>query len=536
MSRHRQTPRPLRDWMAKKQQPQSGPTLQASQPQASAAGEHSAISPDLAVSLKSIQNTWERCADLQVYRLTVGLNDFAIVWLRNVVNEDRVQLGVLEPLTHLPQQHLASEEVQSHLTAVPVTSLTDLSEVNQAIADGQVIVLATGSSVALNVDVSKFPGKAVEPSQNEPSIHGPQEGFTSSLTVNVALVRKRLRTPRLKVEELRLGRESHTWITILYLEGVVNPQLVAEVKRRLEPIDLDILLDTSYIQEIISDHPYSLFPTQDITERPDRVAAGISQGRVILMVDGSPSSLAVPVTFLSLLTSSEDYYSNYLVSSALRVLRQLAYWTSLLLPSFYVAVLSYNQDLVPTPLLITLIQQHSGIPFSGVLEAFLMVGAFEVLREAGVRLPKAVGQSVSVVGTLVIGEAAVNAGIVSAGMVIIVAVTGVASFTIPSIELANANRILQFVFMLAAGLFGIYGVTIAGLVLILHMVSIRSFGVPYMSPYAPLSRADMKDSIIRAPWWAMKKRPEVYEPVDKIRSNTSLTSSKTGGQEQGSPT
>ncbi|RIV17153.1 spore germination protein [Alicyclobacillaceae bacterium I2511] len=530
--RHRRTPRTLQNWtLGKKTQP-----LTATPANATPTPKPLVVCADLAITLSSIESTWDRCADLQVYRLAVGLNDFALVWLRSAVNDDRVQMGVLEPLTHLPEQRLSSAAVQSHITATPVKSLTNLTEVNQAIADGQVIVLVESNPVALSVDVARFPFKPVEPSQNEPSIHGPQESFTSNLAVNVALVRKRLHTPRLKVEEQRLGRASHTWVTLMYLDGVVNPQLLAEVKRRLQPIDMDVLLDTQYIAEIISDHPRSLFPTQDITERPDRVAAGVSQGRVILMVDGSPSALAVPVTFVSLLTSSEDYYSHYLVSSALRGLRQLAYWTSLLLPSFYVAILSYNQDLVPTPLLITLIQQHSGIPFSSVIEAFLMVGAFEVLREAGVRLPKAVGQSVSVVGTLVIGEAAVNAGIVSAGMVIVVAITGVASFTIPSIELANANRLLQFAFMLAAGLFGIYGVTIAGLLLILRLVSLHSFGVPYLSPYAPLSLADMKDALWRAPWWAMKTRPEAYHPADSVRNSTPPPTPKKADElEGGSP-
>jgi Bacillus/Clostridium GerA spore germination protein len=250
------------------------------------------------------------------------------------------------------------------------------------------------------------------------------------------------------------------------------------------------------------------------------VAGSLLQGRIAIMLDGSPTCMLVPAQFINFLSSAEDYYMNYTLTFFIRVMRHVAYWSSILLPSLYVALLSYNQDLIPTPLLVTVAAQHRGIPFPTIVEATVMMLAFEALREAGMRLPRAVGQSVSIVGTLIVGDAAVRAGLVSPGMVIIVAGTGVASFALPAYGFVNSSRIIQFAFVCAAGFSGLVGIVILGLILITHLVSLRSFGVPYMAPIAPFTWPDMKDMFIRVPWFAMKTRPEHLETVDRVSNRS----------------
>lgn len=480
-------------------------------------------------SLCLLQETWSHCDDFRGQPVVIQGVSAAVVFVRGLVNVDLLETGIMAPLTQYADKKVSTENLITALTAIPVRTENRLSTINQAIADGSVIVLVDGQSQSLVADVSKFPGRSIEPSQVEPSIQGPQEAFVENLETNLALIRKRLRTPRLKAQAMRIGQVTRTTVVIVYIDGIANPKIIDEVQSRLHRIDIDGILDTSFIREMIADHPYSPFRTSEVTERSDRAAAGLLQGRVIILVDGAPTVIAVPVVFIGALASAEDYYNNYIVAFQVRILRHLTYWASLLLPSLYIALLSYNPDLIPTPLLISLAAQHEGIPFPTVVEALVMQAAFEALREAGVRLPKAVGQSVSIVGALVIGDAAVNANLVSPGMVIVVAAAGVASFTIPSQDLSNTNRLLQFPFMLSASLLGLYGVVTLGLALVIHMVSLRSFGVPYMAPIAPFSGGEMRDTFIRAPWWAMSRRPTFYEPIDIQRNRTPVPGPKTGG-------
>lgn len=469
-------------------------------------------------SLEMIQHNWEHCDDLQTHSFRVQEKDIYILWLQALTNMEQIQQGIIAPLTQFDQPNLTTEIVVSVLSAIPVTLESEFSSINQAIGEGHAAVLIDGNPEAVIINVSEPPSLNIERPQNEPSVSGPQEAFTGKIDTDVGMVRKRLRSSNFKMESFKLGSQSHTSISLLYFDGIINPIYVETVKQRINRLHLDHVLSINYILEVIRDHRYSLFPTMEVTERPDKVVAGIVEGRFSILVDGSPQAILAPTTFLSILSSGEDYYQSFFISLLVRLLRQLGFWISMLLPAFYIAILSYNQDLIPTPLLINIAKQHTGIPFPTVIEMFLMVITFEMLREAGIRLPKSIGQSVSIVGTLVIGEAAVNAGIVSSGAVIIVALSGVASFTNPSIEMVNTTRILQFFFMLIASFLGVYGVVVTGLCLALHMVSIDSFGVPYMAPYAPFVIRDIKDSFIRAPWWTMTSRPQVFNTVNKKRN------------------
>ncbi|MCL6516764.1 spore germination protein [Alicyclobacillus sp.] len=463
------------------------------------------------------------CPDLRRQVLDAGANPVVLLWMDGLVDGVRLQNAVetwrcARSATRGRRTAGASTGGMA-IPGVDTRVLADTDEVLTALSDGCAVCLTDKRPWAVAWDVSRRPGRAVDKPENEPTLQGPQEAFVESLSENFALLRKRLRRGGLRMEGMQVGTRAPVRVGVMYVEGIARPELVGEVRRRIRNIRTDTAIDLNVIREYVTDAPFSLFPTTEETERPERVAASLLQGRVGVMVDGAPNCMLVPVTFMMFLGSPEDYYMHFTMALPLRLLRHLMFWAAVLLPSLYVALLTYNQDLVPTPLLVSVAAQHAGIPFPTMVEALGMMIAFEALREAGTRLPRAVGQSVSIVGTLIIGDAAVRAGLVSPGMVIVVAATGVASFTLPALGLVQATRILQFPFVVMAAVFGLYGVVLLGLVVVGHMASLRSFGVPYLSPVAPHVGADMKDVVIRAPWWAMRRRPRQFQTQDDTRAN-----------------
>jgi spore germination protein KA len=307
----------------------------------------------------------------------------------------------------------------------------------------------------------------------------------------------------------------------MYLSHIANEELVQEVKRRLNSIDTDSILESGYIEEFIQDTAATPFPTIYNSDRPDTIAAGILEGKVAILVDGTPFVLLAPTIFVSFFQSAEDYYQRADISTLLRCVRFLAFFITLFAPAFYVAITTYHQEMIPTNLVISLAAQRETVPFPAFIEALLMEFTYEILREAGVRIPKNVGQAVSIVGTLVIGQAAVAAGFISSAMVIIVSITAISSFVIPEAGMAIAARIIRFALIGLAGFMGLYGILCGVFLLVLHLVSLRSFGVPYMSPIGPFRAADLKDSIFRLPWPLLKTRPVENKTQNLQRMNTS---------------
>ena len=305
----------------------------------------------------------------------------------------------------------------------------------------------------------------------------------------------------------------------MYLNGIVNDKLVEEARIRLGRIDIDAVFESGNIEELIQDETFTPFPTLYNTERPDVIAAGIMEGRIAILVDGTPFVLMAPALFTQFYQSAEDYYQRADFATLLRLLRYVCFFISLLAPSLYIAITTFHQELLPASLLISLAAQREGIPFPAFIEAVVMEITFEILREAGVRLPKTVGQAVSIVGALVIGQAAVEAGLVSPAMVIIVAITAISNFVIPSFNMGITIRILRFLLMLIAASFGLFGVTVGLIAIVLHLCSLRSFGIPYMSPMAPFILADQKDTIFRFPQWALYARPRLISQKNNIREN-----------------
>jgi hypothetical protein len=389
-----------------------------------------------------------------------------------------------------------------------IKEIASLKEAVKGILDGSCVFLVSGTSAGLLINAENWQHRPIGEPITEAVVRGPSESFNEHIAVNVSLIRKRLKTHDLKMGKFEIGQLSRTDVVISYIKGIANEDVINEVRERLERIDIDSVNDSGEIEQFIEDNPYSPFPQISYTERPDIVSASLSDGQVVVLVDGSPFVFILPALFVDFLSSPEDYYVRFYFGTFIRMLRYIAFGIAIFLPSIYVAMTTYHQEMIPMSLLTTLIAVRAAVPFPAVIEALLMEFTFEVLREAGIRLPKPIGEAVSIVGALILGELAVSVGIVSNVMVIIVAFTGIASFVIPKYNQSTSIRLLRFPLMVLAGTIGLFGIILGFLFLLIHIVSLRSFGVPYLSPFTPLSVSDLKDSFVRFPIWLIRKRPK----------------------------
>ncbi|WP_378093325.1 spore germination protein [Cohnella hongkongensis] len=406
------------------------------------------------------------------------------------------------------------------------TSITTDEAFYAAILSGSAVVLVNECRDSFAVAVQGGDKRSIEEPSSQTVIRGPKEGFTEVLSSNLGQLRRRLRTTQLRIEHRSVGRFTRTQIAIAYIEGIANPTVLAELRRRLDAIDIDGILESGYLEELIQDRTFTPFPTIFNTERPDAIAGHLLEGHCAVLVDGTPFALVLPVTFFKFFLSSEDYYQRFDIITFIRAIRFLSFFVSLLLPSLYVAVTTFQQEMMPTTLLISLAAQREGVPLPALLEALLMELTFEVIREAGVRMPRVIGPAISIVGALVLGQAAVQAGLVSGAMVIVVSFTAIANFVIPSVSMAASIRLIRFGLMLLAGTFGLYGILAGTVPLLIHLVSLSSFGVPYFLPAAPLSLRNLKDVFVRVPWKAMRTRPEMISVLNRTREGNVPSSRK----------
>lgn len=421
---------------------------------------------------------------------------------------------------------------ESLLPVSQMGRVDDYKKLLQAVLSGDTGILVEGNTEALTLGIRGAEKRSVNEPEGEAVVRGPREGFIENIRTNTSMLRRKLRTPRLKMKSLVVGRETNTNLVVAFLDGIADPEIVQEVTGRISKINLDAVLESGYIEEMIQDNTYSPFPQVMYSERPDTVAGALLEGRVAIFVDGTPMVLIVPVTFWMMMQASEDYYERFQMATLVRLLRYVFLVISLITPALYVAITTYHQQMLPTTLLLSIAAARESIPFPAIVEAFIMEISFEALREAGIRLPKTVGQAVSILGALVVGQAAVQAGIVSAPMVIVVSLTGIASFTIPHFNASISLRMLRFPIMIAASILGIYGMLVLLLLILGHMANLRSFGVPYLSPLGPISIGDLKDVLMRAPWSMMEKRPSFLGVQNARRMNDGYANSiqQRGGQ------
>lgn len=398
-----------------------------------------------------------------------------------------------------------------------IQDVRDIHSLISSMLSGDVILLLDGYTQGFTIGMRGGKDRGVTESTTESVIRGPKEGFSENLRTNVALVRRKIKDSHLWMETKSIGRVTHTDVAVMYIKGIANDKILEEVHTRLDRIDIDGILESGYIEELIQDETFTPFPTVFYSERPDVIAAELLEGKIAIMVDGTPNVLIVPALFVSFTQAAEDYYQRADISTLIRIIRYVSMLIALFGPSLYIAVTTFHQEMLPTQLLIGLAEQREGVPFPAFIEALMMEVAFEILREASLRMPKAIAQAISIVGTLVIGTAAVEAGIVSAAMVIVVSITAISSFVLPAFAMSMSIRMLRFPMMGLAASFGLFGIILGFIALVLHLCSLRSFGVPYMSPFAPFIPEDTKDTVVRVPWWGMFSRPRLINQKNVIR-------------------
>lgn len=471
------------------------------------------ISDSLEVNRKNIENIFSNCSDLVVRELKIANNPVftaMILYFDNLIKTELIENAVVKKLVDASAEYSynpGSKEYSKYLFGITDKNVyKDMSQVVNSILGGNAILLINGIKEALAINISTPPGREVEEPQVENITRGPREGFTEALSIGLALIRKRIKSPNLKVESFTLGRESKTNIAVIYLAHIVNDKIVREVRERLSKIDVDTILGANYITEYITDNPTSPFPSVFTTERPDVVAGKLLEGRIAILVDGSPTAITLPALFVEFLITSEDYYVHFTTATFNRWIRYTCFFISLTLPGIFVATTTFHQELIPTQLLTTFINARAEVPFSALLECLLMLFAYQILREAGIRMPKNVGQAISVIGALILGQSAVEAGLVSTPMVIVVATTAISSYAIPSTDMNEALTIPRLVLLFLGGAFGLLGVVTGMIILAMKLIDQRTFGIPYMIPVAPIIKEDLPDVPMRRPSWAKFNR------------------------------
>ncbi len=465
----------------------------------------------------------------------------AVVFIDGLVDKKIIHDHIIRPIQSERLTGKASElnrsnaleTLQQHLTSGgELWVAPDLTQALKRVLSGDTALLIDGEIKILVFGTRFWQGRMVDEPATEAAVRGPREGFTETIRVNTSLLRRRIHHEKLRFETMKAGRRTGTDIMLVYIDDVVNRRVLEEVRRRVAAIDTDSILESGYIEEFIEDSPWSMFPQIEHTERADKAAAAILEGRVVILTDNTPFALIVPTSFFQFIQASEDYYERPFVGFALRLLRLFVLNVALMFPAIYVAVVSFHQEMLPTPLLLSIAATREGVPFPAVGEALLMEGTFEVLREAGVRLPKTVGQAISIVGGLIVGDAAIRAGIVSPAMVIVVSATAISTFAIPAFNASIALRLLRFPLLILAGIMGLYGVIFGLLIMLLHLASLQSFGVPYLSPLVHGTYDDIMKTFARPPWWMSIKRPRLLATSDPRRQSATVHTRPAPGYER----
>ncbi|MFA5523484.1 MAG: spore germination protein [Tissierellales bacterium] len=490
------------------------------------------ISPSkcLEENLKCMKEIFKDCEDVIFRDFKVGerqSEEFVAIQIDGLASKDIINDYVLEPLM-LEVRKIEPEDVKKKLfkitkegviSTIEIKEVYDLQEAVVNILSGETALLVNGYDKILIIGSKGPPTRGVSQAESETVVRGPRDGFVEVSRFNSALIRRRIRDPKLKLRNMQVGERSKTDIAVLYIEDIANPHLVKDIIRKIEKIKIDAILESSYIEQLIEDNHFSPFPQMQNTERPDAAASALYEGRVVIIVDNTPFCIIAPATMMTFLQSSEDFYQRWAIVSLSRMIRYLAILISLLGPSLYIAIVSYHPGLLPTRLALYIGASRINVPFPAFIEAFIMEITIELLREAGSRMSGPIGTTISIVGGLVIGQAAVEAGIVSPLMVIVVAVTAIASFMIPNYGFASAFRILRFVVMVLASVLGLYGIMLGLIIITTHLVKLTSFGVPYMTPFTTLGRtiSDLKDTVIKMPLIVMRERQKLTRLQDKIR-------------------
>ena len=502
------------------------------------------IECDLNKNIKNIDMLFKDCMDVVKREVDIGI-ELPIkvygVYIDGMVNRDIIESFFLSPIVEYKNLGENKESI-SALSYEPtkiimdnfsatfdIKEVTEMDKMVAAVLSGDTALFVEGTDKGLVVATRGWPVRGVSAPETEAVIRGPRDGFVETIRFNTVLIRRRIRDTKLKVKMISVGLRSRTDVAIMYMEDIAKPELLEDLMRRLNHYEIDGVMDSGYIEQLIEDSWKSPFPQTQATERPDKVAASLLEGKIAIVVDNSPFVILVPATLNTFYQASEDYYQRWQIMSFTRILRYIVSFLSFALPALYIATLNFHPAMLPTDFAISIAASRDGVAFATVIEIVIMETAFELLREAGLRLPSAVGHAIGIVGGIVIGQAAVDAKIISPMIVIIVAITAISTFAIPDYSLTTAFRVIRYMFIGISAIFGLYGFLIGLLILIAHLSSLESFKIPYLAPYTATDvngYNDLKDTILRFPLFMQNRRPIFARDNQKIRIRLKNSDSK----------
>ncbi len=476
------------------------------------------ISKNLEKNITIIENAFQNCGDIVKRRFFVGeKKDIAVymIYTDNIVNGSAIEESILTNIMNRCRIDGKKEGMLKRLNE-EVIAIGEMNEVKtfqeifDAVLLGDTILLMDENDIALQASTKGFPSRGVSEAKTEVVVQGPKDAFTEIGATNIVLIRRRIRDTKLKVKRTKVGKRSKTDVAILYMEDIVRKEILQEVEYRINQIDIDVILDSGYIDQLLENRWLSPFPQLQMTERPDKAASALLEGRVVIVIDNTPFVVIAPATLNVFFQASEDYYDRWEIMSFIRLIRYCAGFLAVALPGLYIALTVFHPSMLPTNLALKIAETRQNIPFPAVGEILIMELAFELLREAGIRLPSPVSSTIGIVGGIIIGQAAVEAGIVSPSVVIVSALTGICTFVIPNIALVSGLRLTKYIVLIFSAFLGLYGFWLALILMLIHMASLKSFHIPFLYPFCSASvnnYNDLADSIFRLPLWFMKKRP-----------------------------
>lgn len=445
----------------------------------------------------------------------IGISGITLFSISTLIDKTMLHQDIIDPIKN--KSFDSVQKIKEHLSIGEVEESTQMELAVNSALDGNVIIYLEGNSSVLLVKIPSQVGRSVTYAQNESLVIGPQMAFTESLMTNLTLIRNYIKNVSLCIEDIKVGTRTNKTVSLIYINGIASEQMVDTLRKRIQEIKIDGILDSSMLEQLLSENSLSLFPQTALTERPDRVSDSLLKGKLAIFVDGSSLAIVCPQSFMEFFQSMEDSNVNWQIATFLRLLRITALFLSVFFTAVYVAALTFHYEIIPQTLLFTLSESRAKVPFPPIIEALLLEFIIELLREAGARLPVKVGQTMGIVGGIVIGTAAVQAGFTSNILIIIISLGALGSFVTPSYTMGNVIRILRFPLIILAGFWGFYGIMYGFCFLLLHLLRQTSLGTPYLAPFYPPRLADWKDSIIRLPLSFTNKRPNQTRAEDEYK-------------------
>ncbi|MDD4844271.1 MAG: spore germination protein [Anaerotignum sp.] len=484
------------------------------------------ISKNLSENIIAIKEAFRDCGDVVMREFVVGSGKTRIfmIYTDNIVDgstiENFIMTNLMGRYKECNENGLLEVLMEDIIAIGELSKITELDQAFDAVLLGDTALFMEGNEFALQASTKGFPSRGVSQAQTEVVVLGPKDAFLEVMATNIVLIRRRLRDTKLKLKRKKIGTRSKTDVALMYMEDLVRPETLKMVEKQLDTMSLDGVLDSGYIEQLLEKRWMSPFPQLQMTERPDKAASALLEGRIVLVIDNTPVVVMLPVTLNVFFQAAEDYYDRWEIMSFIRAIRYVAAVVAIALPGLYIALTVYHPELIPTALAIKIATTRQNIPFSVVGEVVIMELAFELLREAGIRLPSPVSSTIGIVGGIIIGSAAVEAGIVSPSVVIVSALTGICTFVIPNISLVSGLRLSKYLAIFLSAIFGLFGLWIALLLVLAHLCSLTSYGIPFMYPFCSASvndDVDWEDTVFRLPLRKMKRRPIFTKPSARGR-------------------